>query len=61
METKKDFKKRISLVIDPETHYKLRYLAGYEGRSGNQQILYSIRSIIKLFEKKHGEIEVPPK
>lgn len=26
--------KHLGLLIDPETHYKLHYMAKYEGRSG---------------------------
>ena len=51
--------KHLGIEIDPELHYKLRYIAKYEGRSGNGQILYLIRQEIKEFEKMDGEIVVP--
>lgn len=51
--------KHLSIEIDPELHYKLHYIAKYEGRSGNGQILYLIRKCIKEFEKTDGPIEVP--
>ena len=35
------------------------YVAKYEGRSGNGQILYLIRNCVKEFEKEHGEISFP--
>ena len=53
--------KHIGMEIDPEIHYKLRYIAEYEGRSGNGQILYWIRKGIREFEATNGPIlkEVP--
>lgn len=53
--------KHIGMEIDPEIHYKLRYIAEYEGRSGNGQILYWIRRGIREFEEANGTIlrEVP--
>lgn len=51
--------KHLGIEIDPELHYKLHYIAKYEGRSGNSQILYLIRQYIRGFEKEHGEIEPP--
>lgn len=43
-------------MIDEETHYKLRYIADYEGRTGNGQVLYWIRQKIKEFEEDNGKI-----
>ena len=51
--------KHLGLEIDPILHYKLHYIAKYEGRSGNGQILYLIRQYIKNFEVQNGEIAVP--
>ena len=48
--------KHLGIRIDPETHYKLHYVAKSEGRSGNGQILYLIRQCIAEFEAKNGEI-----
>ena len=45
-------------INDALLHYKLHYIAKYEGRSANGQILYLIRQCIAEFEKKHGEIPV---
>ena len=53
--------KHLGIEIDPELHYKLRYIAKYEGRSGNRQILYLIRQCVKDFEEKHGTIELEDK
>ena len=50
--------KHLGIEIDPELHYKLRYIAKYEGRSANGQILYLIRQCIKEFELAEGPIEV---
>lgn len=51
--------KHLGIEIDPILHFKLRYIAKYEGRSGNGQILYLIRQYIKEFETVNGEIIVP--
>ncbi len=51
--------KHLGIEIDPELHYKLKYIAKYEGRSGNGQILYLIRKCINEFEEKDGVIQVP--
>ncbi len=48
--------KHLGLEIDPELHRKLRYIAKYEGRSINGQILYLIRQRVKEFEQAEGEI-----
>lgn len=52
--------KHLGIEVDPELHYKLHYIAKYEGRSANGQILYLIRKCIKEFESAEGEIK-PPK
>ena len=51
--------KHLGIEIDPEVHYKLHYIAKYEGRSGNGQILHLIRQCIRDFESQQGEIPVP--
>lgn len=51
--------KHLGIEIDPVLHYKLLYIAKYEGRSGNGQILYLLRKYIAEFEKQDGEIELP--
>lgn len=48
--------KHLGIEIDPELHGKLYYIAKYEGRSANGQILYLIRKCIKEFEEAEGEI-----
>lgn len=50
--------KHLGIEVDPQLHYKLHYIAKYEGRSGNGQILYLIRQNIREFEEKHGEIQI---
>lgn len=51
--------KHIGIEIYPELHYKLHYIAKYEGRSANGQILYLLRKCIKEFEQADRPIEVP--
>ncbi len=49
--------KSLSIRIDDEMLDKLHYVADYEARSANSQIIYLIRDCIEQFEAKHGEIE----
>lgn len=51
--------KHLGIEIDPQLHYKLHYIARYEGRSANGQILYLLRQCIKRFEAEEGEIILP--
>ena len=48
--------KHLGIEIDPELHQKLHYIAKYEGRSGNGQILHLIRQCIREFEAANGSI-----
>ena len=50
--------KHLGIEVDPELHHKIRYIAKYEGRSINGQILYVLRQFIKEFEQREGVI--PP-
>ena len=51
--------KHLSLRIEPKPLYKFRYIADFNGRSANRQLLHMIYSLIKDFEEEHGTIEVP--
>ena len=48
--------KNLSIRIDSETLDKLHFVADYEARSANGQIIVLIRDCIEKFEKEHGEI-----
>ena len=50
--------KHLGLEIDPELHYKLKYISRYDGRSINGEVLYLIRRAVKEFESAEGEITV---
>ena len=50
--------KHLGIEIEPELHYKLHYIAKYEGRSGNGQILHLIRQCIRDFESANGIIVI---
>lgn len=52
--------KHLGIEVEPELHHKLRYIAKYEGRSANGQILFLIRQCIRAFENEHGEIPYTP-
>ena len=56
---KQETEKHLGLRIDAELHYKLHYLARYEGRSANGEVLYLIRKAIAEFEKQNGSIVIP--
>ena len=45
--------KSLSIRIDDEMLDKLHYVADYEARSANSQILVLIRECIEKFEEKH--------
>ena len=49
--------KSLSIRIDSEMLNKLHYIADYEGRSANSQILILIRDAIDKYEEAHGKIE----
>ena len=48
--------KSLSIRIEENMLNKLHYVANYEGRSANSQILVLIRDCIKQFEKENGPI-----
>lgn len=48
--------KHLGIEVEPELHNKLRYIAKFQGRSINGQVLYLIRQCIRDFEQKEGEI-----
>ena len=50
--------KRVSVRFEKEMLDKISYVADYEGRSINSQILVLVRNYISQFEKEHGKIEV---
>ena len=53
--------KHLGIEIDPELHQKLKYVAEYEGRSINGQVLYLIRQCVKKFESENEPIVCKPK
>ena len=50
--------KSLSIRIEEEMLEKIGYIADYEGRSANSQILILIRDCIEKYESKHGKIEL---
>lgn len=48
----------IGFRIDRETHDKFWYVAEYEGRTGNGQMVYLMRQCIEEFERAHGPINL---
>ena len=49
--------KSVSIRIEEEMLAKIAYIADYEGRSVNSQVLVLIRDNIKAFEETNGPIE----
>jgi hypothetical protein len=49
--------KSVSIRIEEEMLNKLSYIADYEGRSVNSQVLVLIRQSIKAFEDTNGSID----
>ena len=49
--------KSVSIRIEEEMLSKIAYIADYEGRSANSQILVLIRDLIEAYEARHGEIK----
>ncbi|MBQ7107923.1 MAG: Arc family DNA-binding protein [Clostridia bacterium] len=49
--------KSVSIRIEEEMLNKIAYIADYEGRSVNSQVLVLIRESIKNFEDANGVIE----
>ncbi len=48
---------RYTLRVDKELFKKFRYVAEYEGRSANKEIIQFLKHHVAEFEKKHGEIK----
>ncbi len=49
--------KSVSIRIEEEMLNKIAYVADYEGRSVNSQVLVLIREHIKAFEEANGPID----
>jgi len=48
--------KSVSIRFEDEMLEKLGYVADYEGRSVNSQVLVLVRDCIRRFEQEHGSI-----
>ena len=53
--------KHLGIRVEDELHYKLSYIAEYEGRSINGQVIYLINQCIRNFEKENGKIKIDDK
>ena len=49
--------KSVSIRIEEEMLKKIGYIAEYEGRTKNGQLIYMVNRLIEEFEKAHGPIE----
>lgn len=50
--------KSYSIRIEEDLLNKLHYMAAYDGRSANSQVLYYVKQAVASFEKKNGPIEI---
>lgn len=50
--------KHLGIEVDPELHYKFRYIAESEGRSANKEIEQYLKKRVAEYEKEFGKIEV---
>ena len=49
--------KHLGLEIEPDLHAKLKYIAKYEDRSINGEIVYLIKQAVRKFESENGKID----
>ncbi len=49
---------KYTLLIDRLLFKKFRYVADWDGRSANRELEVLVRSYIKTFEAKNGEIKL---
>jgi hypothetical protein len=49
--------KKLTVRVDPDTLKKFHYVAEYNARSANRELLYLIKMSIIQFEKEHGKID----
>lgn len=50
--------KSVSIRIPEPLLKELHYIANYEGRSVNSQVLYLIRQAVAEFKEEHGETDI---
>ena len=50
---------RLTVRLDPEIHYKLRYIADDCFRPINSELTMLILKRIADYEREHGEIKIP--
>ena len=50
--------KSFTIRIDEKSLHKLHYIAGFEGRSDNSQVLQLIKEAVEAYEKEHGPIPI---
>ena len=48
--------KHLGIRMDSQLHKKLVYIAEYEGRSLNWQVIHLIQECVRAFEREHGPI-----
>ncbi len=51
--------RHVGFRIEKELHAKMTYIAAYEGRSLNWQMIHLMQQCVRDFEKVNGAIELP--
>lgn len=52
--------KTFSVRIDADLLNKIHFVADYDGRSGNGEVIYFLKRAVEEFELKHGPIPLAP-
>ncbi len=55
------YRNSFTLRVEPRLWSKFKYIAGYNGRTVNKQLIVMIRDCVDEFEKKNGLIDVTKK
>lgn len=53
--------KQITIRVDMQLFKKIEYIAKYDYRTKNKELIQIIRKYISDFEKEHGEIKIVDK
>lgn len=51
--------RHFGFVREEDIHYKLHYIARFEGRSAKGLLVYLINKCIRAFEDEYGPISMP--
>ena len=52
--------KTFSIRIDADLLNKIHFIAAYDGRSGNGEVIYFLQKAVAEFESQHGPVPLAP-